>query len=59
VIASHGDLRGIDHVAFENPDGSRVLVITNQGDGQQVECQVGAQALSLTVDADSVTTLIW
>src|SRR5712692_1807309 len=59
VIASHGDLRGIDHVAFENPDGDRVLVITNQGDGQQVECQVGAQALNLTLDADSVTTLLW
>ncbi len=59
VIASHGDLRGIDHVAFENPDGSRVLVITNQGEGREVECQVGAQALNLTVDADSVTTLLW
>jgi O-glycosyl hydrolase len=46
-------------VAFENPDGRRVLVITNQGDGQQVECQVGGQALSLTLDADSVTTLLW
>lgn len=59
VIASHGDLHGIDHVALENPDGSRVLVITNQGDGQAVECQVGAQALSLTLDPDSVTTLVW
>ena len=59
VIASHGDLRGIDHVAFENPDGSRVLVVTNQGDGREIECQVGGQALNLTVDADSVTTLLW
>jgi glucosylceramidase len=59
VMASHGDLHGLDHVAFENPDGSRVLVITNQGDGQSVECQVGAQALSLTLDPDSVTTLVW
>jgi glucosylceramidase len=59
VIASRGDLHGIDHVAFENPDGSRVLVITNQGDGQQIECQAGGQALSLTVDPDSVTTLLW
>lgn len=59
VIASRGDLHGIDHVALENPDGSRVLVITNQGDGQAVECQVGAQALSVTLDPDSVTTLVW
>ncbi len=59
VIASHGDLRGIDHVAFENPDGSRVLVITNQGDAREVECQAGGQGLNLTLDADSVTTLLW
>jgi len=59
VIASHGDLRSIDHVALENPDGSRVLVVTNQADGREVECQVGGQALNLTVDADSVTTLLW
>jgi glucosylceramidase len=58
VIASHGDLTGIDHVAFENPDGSHVLVVTNQGEGQQIQCQVGARALDLSLDSDSVTTLL-
>jgi glucosylceramidase len=59
VIASEGQLPGIDHVAFENPDGRHVLVITNQGDAQPVQCQVGKQVLDLTVDRDSVTTLHW
>ncbi len=59
VIASRGDVHGIDHVVFENPDGSGVMVVTNQGDGQQVDCRMGDQALSLTLDSDSVTTLVW
>lgn len=59
VIASRGDLRGIDHVAFENPNGSRVLVITNQAAAQQVGLQLGSQALDLTLDPGSVTTLLW
>ena len=59
VIRSQGELASIDHVAFENPDGGRVLVLTNQGAQRQVQCQVGPSALDLTLDADSVTTLAW
>lgn len=58
VIASRGDLKDVSHVAVENPDGSRVLVITNQGEEQQVSCQQGNQALDLTLDPDSITTLL-
>jgi glucosylceramidase len=59
VIASHGELDGIDHVAHENPDGSHVLVITNHSDKQPTQFQVEAKAMDLTLDADSVTTLLW
>jgi glucosylceramidase len=59
VIASHGELDGIDHVALENPDGSHVLVITNHSDKQPTQFQVEAKAMDLTLDADSVTTLLW
>ncbi len=59
VIASQGELAGIDHVGFANPDGSRVLVVTNQGAEQPVQCQAGTQALNLTLEQDSVTTLRW
>jgi glucosylceramidase len=59
VMASHGDLNGIEHVAFANPDGTHVLVVTNQGPEQQIPCQIGTQVLDLKVDADSVTTLQW
>ena len=59
VIASHGELDGVDHVAVENPNGSRVLVITNRGGNRQLECRVDERALNLTVEPDSVTTLMW
>jgi glucosylceramidase len=59
VISSEGTLAEIDHVAFENPDGTHVLVLTNQGGGQNVQCQAGKQALDLTLDPGSITTLQW
>lgn len=59
VIGSEGTLADIDHVAFENPDGTHVLVLTNQGGGQNVQCQAGTQALDLTLDPGSITTLQW
>ena len=59
VIGSEGTLSDIDHVAFENPDGSHVLVLTNQGGGRNVQCQTGTQALDLTLDSGSITTLQW
>jgi glucosylceramidase len=59
VIGSQGALTDIDHVAFENPDGSRVLVLTNQGAEQKVECADGPRAMELTLDPGSITTLHW
>ena len=59
VIASHGELDSIDHVALENPNGRHVLVVTNRGEQQRIECRIGEQALDLMADPDSVTTLVW
>ncbi|HWY06916.1 MAG TPA: glycoside hydrolase family 30 protein [Candidatus Acidoferrales bacterium] len=59
VIGSQGALNDIDHVAFENPDGSRVLVITNQGAEQKVEFAEGTRTMELTLDPGSITTLHW
>jgi len=59
VIGSQGTLADIDHVAFVNPDGSHVLVVTNQGTEQKIAVQAGAQALELTLEPGSITTLHW
>jgi glucosylceramidase len=59
VVASEGDLSNIDHVAFQNPDGSLVLVLTNRGERQQVQCRAAGQTLDVALERDSVTTLTW
>jgi len=60
VFASSGDHPGIDHVAAENPDKSRVFVVTNSNSSlEQVQCTLGASTLKLTLPADSITSLVW
>jgi glucosylceramidase len=59
VIASWGEMPGIDHVAVENPDGSRVLVITNTGDEQPIQCTQAYESLEVTLPPNSVTSLAW
>ncbi len=59
IFASWGELPGIDHLAAENPDGSRVVVLTNRGLDQRVQCILASRALNLALPPDSVTTLVW
>ncbi len=48
------------HVAFENPDGSRVLVLANTGTRPLTPRVVlGGSAVEVALPADSVTTLEW
>jgi glucosylceramidase len=61
IFASWGDLPGIDHVAAENTDGSRALVVTNSNSGleQHVQCTLASRALNLVLPPDSITSLAW
>ncbi|WP_158749518.1 glycoside hydrolase family 30 beta sandwich domain-containing protein [Acidobacterium sp. S8] len=59
VFASWGELEGMDHLAVENPDHSRVLILTNKGREQTVQCTLKDESLSVSLPPDSVTTLVW
>lgn len=59
VIASHGEFAGIEHVAFQNPDGSHVLVVANQGGERVVPCSFQDKTLALNLPGNSVTTSVW
>lgn len=59
VLASHGQLAGVEHVALENPDGSRVLIITNRGEARTVDCGLDSSTLQIHMPGDSVVTLVW
>lgn len=50
----------LEHVAFLNPDGSKVLVILNQGaDNRKFTVAVGENQYSYTIDPNAVATLVW
>ena len=52
-------VRDIAQVAFENPDGQKVLVITNSGEAKAITLKQGNQAAELSLAAKSVSTLTW
>jgi glucosylceramidase len=54
--STDADLR---HIAFENPDGQRVLVVTNTGPARAIELRVADRAASVPLKANSLTTLTW
>ena len=59
VLASHSAHSAIEHVAFANPDGSYVVVLTNPGDERTVSCKFGGDALPVKLAANSIVTLQW
>ncbi|MGD0790516.1 MAG: glycoside hydrolase family 30 protein [Terriglobales bacterium] len=56
---SESTLTGISHAAFANPDGTRVLVVTNSGPAQTAAVQMGAMQADIALDKDSMTTWVW
>jgi len=58
-VDSTGNVPGVEHVAFENPGGEKVLVLTNSGDAQNAKLQQAGKMVDLTLAPKSVTTLTW
>jgi glucosylceramidase len=56
---SSGNVQGVDHVAFENPDKQRVLVITNTGEAKSVRLKLAGKVAECALPANSVSTLSW
>jgi glucosylceramidase len=59
VIASHGQVSEVEHVAFLNPDGSRVLVLGNQGSARRLSVRAAGKSLDIDLPADSAFTVVW
>jgi glucosylceramidase len=49
----------VSHVAAENSDGRRVLVLTNPTSPRTVSVQLGESYAEVRLDENSVTTLVW
>lgn len=48
-----------DHIACENPDGQRILTITNAAGARPVVLRMGGLTAELNLTSDSLTTLTW
>jgi glucosylceramidase len=58
-VESSSKLTGVDHVAFENPDGQKVLVITNSGPATSATLQQADKIADLALPPDSISTVLW
>jgi glucosylceramidase len=58
-IESSGELEGVSHVAFVNPDGSMATVLTNAAAERKVLLRLYGRESEVRLPADSVTTLTW
>jgi glucosylceramidase len=56
---SQGVVPNVDHVACENADGQKVLVITNSDAARTVVLQMGTMAADLNLPSNSLATLVW
>jgi glucosylceramidase len=60
VLEATGGPASVSHVAFENPDGSRVVVLTNAGNSATgLRVVLGDGVAEVSLPGDSVTTLAW
>jgi len=57
-IDSQGGPDHLDHCAFENPDGSLVIIITNSGPERTCELRLDRKAASVTLPGNSLLTLV-
>ena len=54
---SAGKVQGVEHVAFTNPDGQKVVVLTNPGAAKTVMIKLADKVAEVALQADSVSSL--
>lgn len=59
-VDSTGDVKGLDHVAFTNPDGSTALIVSNSAAAPlRFTVQAPGQRFSYELPASAVVTFTW
>ena len=59
-VDSHGEFKGLDHVAFTNPDGSTALIVSNSAaEARRFTVQAPGQRFSYELPASGVVTFTW
>ena len=58
-FSSTSKVQDVDHVAFENPDGQKVLVVTNRGDAKTVTLKQEGKVAEVALIPATLVTLTW
>ena len=58
-IDSSSATNAVEHVAFENTDGEKAVVVTNRGPEKKISLQFNGKTADFTAPADSIATLSW
>jgi glucosylceramidase len=58
-FSSQSSVQDVSHVAAEDPDGRRVLVLSNAAGARTVSVQMGESLADVQLGENSVTTLVW
>ena len=56
---SAGNVQDVEHVALENRDGGKVLVVTNSGHAKTVSIKQSGKVAEVPLPASSISTLTW
>lgn len=57
---SLGEIKNLAHVAFQNPDGSKVIVLTNSGDvSKTINLELDSWRAEVHLEPNSLTTMVW
>ena len=59
VLSTTGGTKDLAHLAVENPDGSRVVVLANSGADRAVQLRQATSAVTIQMPRNSVFTLAW
>jgi len=58
-MATEGELEGLAHVGFVNPNGVKTVVLSNTGEARKVRLRLGHLATEIFLPVASVTNLAW
>ena len=58
-IDAQSQAANLAHIAFQNPDGERVVVMTNLGAARTIQVNHGLNCVNVSLQPDSIATLTW
>jgi glucosylceramidase len=49
----------LGHIAFQNPDGKQIMVLTNPGAARTIQVNYGLNSAAIPMEENSIATLVW